>query len=161
MTQEGISISLDPIVRVDRSIRPSYPDDWVRNVLEPQLELSGPAEYSLSTIEQLMHPNQQKDIYVSGNVIYFDLREMKALALCLNLQDCFAIQKKGIAIFRNFFAGNAIFFWALVVVHRNEMDICVPYLVDRGGDKAILGWTWLRDRWLPSSTALLFCKKEN
>ena len=38
-------------IRVNRAIRPTYPD-WVKEVLHPELENSGPAEYDVGQLEQ-------------------------------------------------------------------------------------------------------------
>src|ERR1700722_11534777 len=45
---------LDTIVRVDRSVRPVYPD-FVKTVMHPELEKVGPAEYDLATVDLWLH----------------------------------------------------------------------------------------------------------
>jgi hypothetical protein len=128
---------LDFIVRVDRSVKPTYPD-WMGKVMHPELELAGPAEYNLQTgVEEWLHDNQKRGS-VEGNTIYKDLQKGDNLATCLNLQDGLAIQAKGIAVFRKLFAGKAVFLWGSVVRNRNG-DLLVPYLCDYG-DRVGLLW---------------------
>lgn len=60
---------LDFLVRVDSSVKPSYPE-WIRKVMHPELELAGPAEYNLQDgVEQWLY-NDQKCGSVAGNTIY-------------------------------------------------------------------------------------------
>jgi len=77
---------LDFLVRVDRSVKPSYPD-WMKKVMHPELELAGPAEYNLlQGVEEWLHDNQKRGS-VEGNTIYKHLQKGDAFATCLNLQD--------------------------------------------------------------------------
>ena len=145
---------LDFIVRVDRSVKPSYPD-WFKKLEHPELELAGPAEYDLNTVSQWLH-DDQKNGSVQGNTIYKHLQKGDALATCLNLQDGLAIQQKGIAVFRKLFAGKAVFLWGSVVQGRNG-DLDVPYLYGSGG-KVVVYWVWLDDYWHSSNPALRFGK---
>lgn len=146
---------LDFFVRVDRSVKPSYPD-WMRKVMHPELELAGLAEYDLSQVEQWLH-DDQKNGSVEGNTIYKRLKKDNVLASCLNLQDGLAIQKKGIAVFRKLFSGKSVFLWGSVVQDRNG-DLYVPYLYERYGG-VVVRWHWLHsDCWDSSSPALRFGK---
>ncbi len=77
---------LNFLVRVDRSVKPSYPD-WMKKLMHPELELAGPAEYNLQDgVEQWLHDGQKNGV-VSGNTIYKHLQKGDNLATCLNLQD--------------------------------------------------------------------------
>lgn len=145
---------LDFIVRVDRSVKPTYPD-WMKKVMHPELELAGPAEYDLTKVEQWLHDDQKRGSVV-GNTIYKHLQKGDALATCLNLQDGLAIQQKGIAVFRKLFAGKAVFLWGSVVQYRGG-SLRVPCLYDRG-DGVGLYWLWLDDYWNSIYPALRFSK---
>lgn len=145
---------LDFIVRVDRSVKPSYPD-WMKKVMHPELELAGPAEYDLNTVSQWLH-DDQKNGSVQGNTIYKHLQKGDALATCLNLQDGLAIQQKGIAVFRKLFAGKAVFLWGSVVRDRSG-GLFVPCLYGGGGG-VVVSWSWLGDSWYSSNPALRFGK---
>ena len=144
---------LDFIVRVDRSVKPSYPD-WMKKLMHPELELAGPAEYDLSKVDQWLH-DDQKGGSVVGNTIYKYLQGDN-LATCLNLQDGLAIQAKGIAIFRKLFAGKAVFLWGSVVENRNSR-LNVPFLFERGGE-VVVGWLWLGYHWGSDDPAFRFSK---
>ncbi len=62
-------VSLDTVVRVNRSVRPAYPD-WVGKVMNPELEGTGPAEYDLAmSIMLWLHEGQTGGV-VTGTVIY-------------------------------------------------------------------------------------------
>src|SRR3989338_7648426 len=126
---------LDFLVRVDRSVKPNYPD-WMKKVMHPELELAGPAEYNLQDgVEQWLHDDQKRGSVV-GNTIYKHLQKGDGLANCLNLQDGLAIQQKGIAVFRKLFAGKAGFLWGSVVQNRNG-SLRVPYLIENGGEVVV------------------------
>jgi hypothetical protein len=62
------------ILTIDRSIRSRHPD-WVKTVMHPELEATGPAELNLGTVEQWLHPDQ-KNGRVEGNHIY-DVSQVK------------------------------------------------------------------------------------
>ncbi|MEK7539310.1 MAG: hypothetical protein AAB595_01560 [Patescibacteria group bacterium] len=145
---------LDFLVRVDRSVKPTYPD-WFKKLEHPELELAGPAEYDLTKVDQWLHDDQKRGSVV-GNTIYKHLQKGDNLATCLNLQDGLAIQQKGIAVFRKLFAGKAVFLWGSVVQDRNG-HLLVPYLYDNG-DKVGLVWFWLDGHWYSSLPALRFGK---
>lgn len=145
---------LDFIVRVDRSVKPSYPD-WFRNLDHLDLECSGPIEYNLQDkVEQLLHDDQKNGCSVQGNTIYKYLTDTNALASCLNLQDGLAIQQKGVAVFRKLFGGKAVFLWGSVVWSRHG-DLLVPFLFEFG-DLVMMGWDWLDYDWSSHSPALRF-----
>src|ERR1700688_2132013 len=100
---------LDTIIRVDRSVRPVYPE-WVKKVMHPELEGTGPAEYDLAKVEQWFHDEQTKDGMV-GNRIYEHLKSNNMLDSCLGLRDLEEIQKKGVTFFREPFKGKVVFGW--------------------------------------------------
>ena len=145
---------LDFIIRVDRSVKPSYPD-WMKKLMHPELELAGPAEYDLNTVSQWLH-DDQKNGSVQGNTIYKHLQKGDNLATCLNLQDGLAIQQYGIAVFRKLFAGKAMFLWGSVVRSRHG-NLGVPYLCE-SGDEVVVRWGWLDSHWSSRSPALRFGK---
>ncbi len=142
---------LDFIIRVDRSVKPIYPE-WMEKLMHPELELSGPAEYDLSQVDQWLH-DDQKCGSVIGYTICKHLQKGNNLATCLNLQDGRAIQQKGIAVFRQLFAGKAVFLWGSVVHGRGIVD--VPYLVEIDG-RVVVRWYSLDDFLNPGNPALRF-----
>lgn len=139
-----ISAPLDTIVRVDRSIRPAYPE-WVKDVLHPELELSGPAEYDLAKVESWLHDDQKNGKLVRGEKLYKHLKSDNTLDSCLSLADALAIQAKGIAVFREYFNGKVPFFWKSVV-RNDDGHLRVPFLCESGGEFR-LGWNWLDSAW--------------
>lgn len=147
--------SLDFIVHVDRSVKPSYPS-WFKRLMHPELECSGPTEYDLQTkVEQWLH-DDQKNGPVVGNTIYEFLKEGNLLGSCLNLQDGLAIQKKGIAVFRKLFSGKAVFLWGSVV-QSGGGGLFVPCLCGYGGE-VVVGWSCLGRGWSSVDPALRFSK---
>jgi hypothetical protein len=146
-------IQLDPIIFVDRSIRPSY-SDWIKEVMHPELESVGPAEYDISAIEQWLHDGQKNGEYIEGNKIYNHLKKTDTLKTCLGLRDLEEIQKKGIASFRRHFKGKAIFGWAGIVRYRNG-GLYVPCLFEGDGE-VVLYWYWTDRAWRDSGPALRF-----
>jgi len=131
---------LDFLVRVDRSVKPSYPN-WFSTLENPELECSGPTEYNLQDGVEQWLANGQESV-VRGDRVYGQLKKEKALASCLNLQDGLAIQQKGIAVFRKLFAGKAVFLWGSVVNREGTYSLHVPYLYGGGGE-VVVRWLWL------------------
>lgn len=145
---------LDFLVRVDRSVKPSYPD-WFKKLEHPELECAGPAEYDLQTAVQQWLASGQESV-IKGDRIYAQLKKDNALASCLNLQDGLAIQQKGIAVFRKLFAGKAVFLWGSVLQRRSGR-LSVPCLYESGG-KVVVFWRWLDFSWVSDFPALRFSK---
>jgi hypothetical protein len=137
-------LPIDPIIRVDRSIRPSYPD-WAKTVMHPELESVGPAEYDITKVKQWLHDGQEDGKWIEGNRIYTHLKDTNTLKTCLGLRDLEEIQKKGITFFRTHFKGKAVFGWASVVRSRDG-DLRVSCLYESGGE-VVLNWLWLGDDW--------------
>jgi len=154
---------LDFFIHVDRSVKPTY-SKWFKKLEHPELEFSGHNEYNLKDgVEQLLHDEQKRltdeqnrPIEVPGNIIYKHLKDSNALASCLNLQDGFAIQQKGIVVFRNLFPVNIPFLWGSVVQFRS-CNLVVPYLCMRD-NKVVVLWRWLGHIWYSHFTALCFIK---
>jgi len=138
-------------IRPNRTTSPVYPD-WKKEVLHPESELTGPAEYSISRVEQWLHEGQKGDKWVKGQVIYEYLKDNQMLESCLALEDLLAIQAKGINFFRQHFKGKAIFGWKSVVRHRGGY-LRVPYLCEGGGG-VVLSWRWLGYDWCDNNPAL-------
>jgi hypothetical protein len=142
----------DTIIRVDRSVRPVYPE-WVKKVMHPELEGTGPAEYDLAKVEQWLHDEQKKGVMV-GNRIYEHLKSNNMLASCLGLRDLEEIQKKGVRCFPKPVKGNAVFGWKSVVLGHGG-NLSVPCLVEVGGG-VLLDWYWLTHDWSDERPALRF-----
>ncbi len=146
-------VVIDPIIRVDRSVRHSYPD-WVKEVMHPELEDTGLCEYDISIVQQWLHEGQKDGKWIVGNQIYTHLKNTGMLKSCLGLRDLEEIQKKGITFFRKHFKGKAVFGWAGIVRHRYGR-LRVPYLYEDDG-KVVLDWDWVDDDWCSLSPALRF-----
>ena len=127
----AVNPNLDFDIHVDRSVKPSYPD-WVKKLMHPNLEMTGPTEYNLQDdVEQWLH-DDQKSGDVTGDIIYKYLRKTNTLSSCLNLQDGLSIQPKGVRdlkIFYKLFSHKAVFLWGSVVLGQNG-KLCVPRLYE-------------------------------
>lgn len=143
----------DTIICVDRSVRPSYPD-WVKTVMHPDLEPTGPAEYDITTVKQWLHDGQKDGKWIEGNKIHTHLKETDTLKTCLGLRDLEEIQKKGIVFFRKHFQSKAVFAWKSVVLSRVG-DLLVPCLCE-GGVEVVMFWSWLGNDWNDDDPALRF-----
>ncbi len=150
-----MNTKLDLAICVDRLAKPSYPK-WVSKLVHPELELKGPAKYSLSKVGLWLHDDQMNDI-VGGQVLYDHLKKTGALSSCLNLQDGLAMQGRGVEIFRKFFDGKVVFLWGSVVQGEGG-KLFVPSLVELGGEVSF-HWRPLVHYWGPSNPALRFKKK--
>ena len=147
----------DPVIRVSRTVAPSYPD-WRREILHPELELTGAAEYDIRRVEQWLHP-KQKQGFVDGNEIHNFLKNNNLLAGCLGLSDLLAIQARGIVFFRRHFVGKIPFGWRNPV-RNHDGSLDVPYLIEDEG-KVIVFWLWLGSLWDSDDPALRFANQSS
>ncbi|MEK7143306.1 MAG: hypothetical protein AAB756_00585 [Patescibacteria group bacterium] len=150
---------ISPIIRVNRKIRPVYPDwadqKWINSAEFMALEATGPAKFDASKLEQWLH-DDQKDGRVTGDIIYEHHKKNDMLKDDLGLHDLEEIKKKGVAFFRVHFQGKAVFGWKSVVLGRDGR-LSVPCLVADGGE-VVLFWRWLGDDWRSGFPALRFAK---
>lgn len=153
IAREGVVVEVsDPIIRINRPIKPTYPD-WVKGLLHPELEATGPAEYDIAKLEQWLYDGQ-KNGWVKGQKIYEHLKNNNMLESCLGLADLVAIQAKDINFFLQHFAGKAVFGWKSTVRGRGGYPNA-PCLFERG-DKVLLDWNWLENDWDDRYLALRF-----
>lgn len=146
-------VEVDSIIRVDRSIRPSYPD-WMKEVVHQELESVGPAEYDISAVEQWLHDGQKNGGRVAGTIIYGNINEPSVLSDHLGLRDLEEIQKKGIMFFRKHFMGKTVFGWKSIGRNRNGI-LYVPCLYELCGG-VILIWFFIERNLSNQSPALRF-----
>lgn len=139
-------------VLVDRTILPKYPD-WVKEVLYPELESVGPAEFDAGKLELWLH-DRQKNGMVTGNVIHSYLKNHDMLKECLGLRDLEEIQKKGIFFFRKHFKGKCVFGWKSVILDRHDI-LCSPCLYEEVGNVCFF-WCWLINNRGSDNPALRF-----
>lgn len=138
-TTHSPEVSLDTIIRVDRSIRPAYPD-WVTEVENLELEDTGPDEYDFTTVALWQYDRQRRYLsLVNGHEVYGYLKKHSMLENCLSLRDGEEIQKAEYAVFRKFFQGKAVILWKSVVYNNRNGHYSFPYLVGIGG-KAEIRW---------------------
>jgi hypothetical protein len=143
LTPKGVAPT-DTIIRITRPVKPTYPD-WVKKVMHPELEDVGLGEYDLASIDPWLHDGQRNGCCITGHHIYEDFKRNDSLKTCLGLRDGKEIQKKGIAVFRHFFGGKAVFLWKSVVLNSYGV-IFVPYLCENS-DEVVVDWHWLGRAW--------------
>lgn len=146
--------TLDSIVHIDRTVRLRYP--FLSKVDRPDLEYTGPAKYSLSSVKLWFAPFQERELSsFSGSDIYTKIRDDDIpLNRFLGLQDGLAIQQKDIIVFRKFFGGRSVFLWKSVVGSTfYGRGYRVPYLCQEKG-KIILRWRWFDSDWRSCDPAL-------
>lgn len=140
---KNLAKAIDFIVCVNRKVRPEYPE-WKKELLHPELECTGPRKFDLSKAEQWLHDGQKGNSTTTGQVIYEYLKSNNMLDSCYSLQDGLAIQRKGIAVFRELFKGKAVFLWKSVV--RDRCGLYVPCLYE-SGDMVVECWDRLGGSW--------------
>lgn len=131
---------INTLIRINRALKPAYPD-WVKEVIHPELEGVGPAEYDMTKVELRLHDDQKDGGYTTGHKIYEHLKATDSLKNCFGLDDALAIQKNGIAAFRKVFGNKVVVCWRSVVGDQSGY-LNVPYVYDRGG-KVVVDWNWL------------------
>ena len=134
----------DSIIRVDRSILPSYPRFLLRQpIVMPEFETTGPSEFDLADIEPWIHP-EQKRVPVVAQTIWNVLADTGALRRCLNLRDGEEIQKKGLELYREFFAGRSLFLWKSIMINRHTRQLRIPYLFEYNAEtehaRLVIAW---------------------
>lgn len=142
-----IDTMLDPIIRTNQ-VSLVYPR-WMKRVLHPDLEQSGPTEYRANNLR----PDPER-ARVESCLIYKDLVANDQLRTCLGLVDLLAIQAKGLDFYRKHFKDEVIAGWKSVV----ENSINCPYVpyVCETPEKVALGWMSLRCAWLSDTPAVRF-----
>jgi len=158
-----VEVNNKNLIFVDRTIRPKYPY-WVKEVLYPELESTGPAEFDVGKLEFWLHEEQERDQMkqkfkegkdtVYGDKIHSYLKDHGMIKDCLDLRALEEIQKKGITFFRKHFKGKSVFGWKSVVLNCDG-GLYSPYLGEEGGEVR-LGWRWLTDEWYFFFPVLLF-----
>ncbi len=143
-----IEPSFNTLIRVDRSVKPLYPN-WIKEVLCPEFAETGPEQFDLANVELWLHGMQEKGS-IAGNELYTYLRENDLLKDCLNLRDGEEIQKNGVRAFNKFFKVEALCLWKSAV-STDDGDFFVPYLRDAGG--VVVRWGKLDDLWDRKSPA--------
>lgn len=159
--QTAIEVATPPdtLIRVDRSVRPVYPDfidrDYINTPEFIALERSGPSQYHITEVQQWLHQDQEDGV-VGGSKIHEYLKKKDRIKSCLGLHDLIEIQKKGIAFYRQYFNGKVAFGWRSVAQDRNSR-LDVPFLAEDGGE-VVLRWSWLGHDWHSYNPALRFDK---
>ncbi|MDD3531423.1 MAG: hypothetical protein PHV99_02440 [Candidatus Pacebacteria bacterium] len=148
-----MSESVTDIVHVDRSVPPVYPG-LVRDVLHPELELTGPADYLLNNLTRYRYGAQKTYGQELGTTIYKHLKETNRLPSCLGLADLQTIQKFDLDVFRRYFAGEEVPGWKSAVRDLNGNRV-VPYLIERHVG-VVLEWGWFGGRWGSNGPAFRF-----
>lgn len=157
LLEEAKPKMIDPIVHIDHSVRPAYPDfldsEYINKPEFVALEKTGPAKFDASKLRQWFHPKQKRCV-VRGEIIHEILVKEELIPSCLGFADLLGIQSKGIEFYRANFKGQAVFGWRSVVPGRVD-NLRVPCLVEGGGEVA-LRWYWLVSDWGAASPALRF-----
>lgn len=158
---EGRNPFGDPdFVRVDRSLRPAYPDFVEKGYVDTEefirLEQTGPTEYQLSSLSLSLHPKQEEDGVATGHEVWKYQKEL-GIEDCLSLRDLEEIQKLGLATFRKYFKNKEVFAWKSVMPNGHD-TLFVPYLFGNGS-QVILYWRWIGDVWNANRPVLRFARQ--
>lgn len=136
---------------VDRSIKPTYPD-FVKEVLHPELEHTGPTHLDPALTPLYLHPKQKNGGVLEGNKLCASLKETGLIELCYSLRDGEELQKNP-HIFPESWKGQYVFLWKSVVQSRDG-SLDVPY-VCWGAGRVCLHWYWLGRDWYGNCPAAL------
>lgn len=140
-------MTIDPIIRVDRSKKAVYPK-LMKRLLHPELESLGPIEYSAESIDRWPSEGEMDPGWTTGSNVYAMLREedCKLLNTCLGLRDLEEIREKGTPFFQKYLKDGPVFGWRSVgLTNRNRLT--VPCLCC-GGCKPVLRWMVLDRGWI-------------
>lgn len=121
-TKEGIT---DTIIRIDRSLCPSYPS-FVAKVLFPELESSGPAEYDLAKVVSHLHAKHMETTLLPGKELFEYIKENKLIENCLSLVDARVIGKMDTKTFERIFEDKYVVYWKSIITD-SDGHLLVPY----------------------------------
>ncbi|MFA6159708.1 MAG: hypothetical protein WC678_01275 [Parcubacteria group bacterium] len=136
----------DPIILVNRSIKPVYTDSV--KIKYPEFELSGPTKFDVTKLHSI-----QID-HVSGDERYKDLIAKDLLKNCLNLSDILAIHSRGDSFFRKHLKCQCLTAWKSIALHRSGC-LAVPHLLNLDGLKVSLNWIHLSHFFVLGSPIIL------
>lgn len=152
---------VEEIIRVDRSTNPGYPD-WLEPVY-PDLEKAGPAEYSLSQVQLLLHEYQQEWHGIRGSDLYDWLAGRGLIKDCLGFSDLKAIQNTSLAFFRQNFQDNSVMAWKSVARYRDRPELSqlfVPTLRVEDKRRLVVSWDSIGYMLGRRSPCLIFKKEQ-
>ena len=143
----GLGTPHDTLIRIDRSVRPNsiYENDGKEiMLLHPELEGMGPSEYDLAKIRCYTHPVQKHKSGISGEGLYWHLRDTDSLKHCLGIQDAIEIKRKGLRVFRKLFGKKIMICWKSIG-RDSEGTLRAPYICEvsmgRSGRNILsMGW---------------------
>ncbi len=134
-------------IYIDYCISPSFPKDFVSWAYPKLQSRLGSTEYYIGDLEQWRHPSQESSNYVTGDVVLKYLEDNGMLESCCGVRDLEEIQKKGIAFFRKYFAGQEVMGWKSVAIDKDGHR-SVPYLYEYEHDgKVQIAWSALDYEW--------------
>jgi hypothetical protein len=114
------------IIAVDRSVKPNYMIT-VEELMSPDLENTGPAEYELAKIRLWRHEGQTGTRSIRGTEVYEQLQKDGLLQHCLGFRDAEEIKiALGVKAFEEQFRWNYLMLWRSVV--RSHKGLLVPRL---------------------------------
>ncbi len=132
---------------VDRSIKATYPD-WMKEVLHPELEMTGPTHLDPVCAPLYFHPKQKNGGVIEGNKLYAFLKETGLIEHSLSLRDGEELQKNP-QLFPEAWKGKYVFLWKSVV-QRRDGNLLVPFVCWLDG-QVFLDWRWLGLGWYGDS----------
>ncbi len=133
----------DPIIKINRTIRPEYPD-FAKKVLYPKLFRLGPTKFDVRTLLR-WKVHKERKIFFPLYEILEELVAKKLIGQCLGLAELMAILERGNGFFRKYFPEeNDIFGWKSVVADDDDRLI-VPCLNIYGAQKIELDWYCLHE----------------
>ena len=134
-------VSVEEIMRVDRTISAGCPD-WLE-LVRPELEKTGPAEYPISQIEARFHEYQHEWHGIKGRDLYSWLMGNNYLKDCLSFGDLKAIQNTSLAFFRQHFSDCNVMAWKSIAQHRDQAaskNLLVPTLRVEDKRELVIHW---------------------
>ncbi|MEK7588805.1 MAG: hypothetical protein AAB438_03230 [Patescibacteria group bacterium] len=114
--------------------------------MNPELELAGPGQYDLQKVVLYRHVTQRNGASLYGTLLYNHLINTNELSSCLNLQDGYAIRKKGIKVYDKLYGPQDLFLWGSVVEDKLG-NLKVPYLYPVTNERVVVRWLCLANLW--------------
>jgi hypothetical protein len=141
---------IDSILHVDRTVPPAHPE-WMKAPLHPELELTGPAEYDMKSLQSSFVKGQESGTF-TGMDVYEHLKAENLLSGCLGLADGWAIRERGIKAYCKFFEakdGAVVALWTAVFKDDDGklyVPLAMPVLNKVAITKGDLSVAWTKYR---------------
>jgi hypothetical protein len=126
------------ILTIDREVKPTY-SDWMKEVMHPELENTGPSHLDPGSAVLYLHPKQKNGGVMGGDKLYGFLKDTGLIEHCLDLRvgEELAGQPH---LWPAVWKGKAVSLWKSVVLDHDG-NLSVPHVYE---NFSVVSVYWVR-----------------